>query len=100
MTNSFVPDGDRDQALADTLSTVVELARRDATPGALAVLRALSVMWGTTVAATAGQAAAELATSGFADRVWVSTLLRPEPTSCLRYGNIDGGQETVLVGFG
>jgi hypothetical protein len=99
MITSGVPDDEGDGALAGFLGTLIDVARRHATPQALALLRALSVLPGTPSAEVADAAAAELASSGIADRAWVLRLGRLQPTSCLRYGNIDGSQESLIAGF-
>ena len=99
MIISGVPDDEGDRALAGFLGTLIEVARRHATPQALAVLRALSVLPGTPSAEVAGAAAAELASSGIADRAWVAKLDQLQPTSCLRYGDADGSQESLIAGF-
>ena len=99
MIRSGVPDDEGDRAVASFLGSLIEVARRHATPQALALLRALSVLPGTASAEVAGAAAAELATSGIADRAWVAKLGRLQPTSCLRYGDIDGRQESLIAGF-
>lgn len=99
MIRSAVPDGERDEALSEFLATVVELALRDADPPALAVLRAFSALSGTPISEVADAAAGELAASGVADRAWVTQLGRIEATSCLRYDDVDGSQESLLIGF-
>lgn len=100
MITAGVPADEADQALAAFLGAFVEVARRHATPQSLAVLRALSALPGTPSAEVAGAAAAELAASGIADRAWVAKLSQVRPTSCLRYGHVDGSQESLLAGFG
>lgn len=99
MITSGVPSGEGDTALAGFLGALIEVARRHATPQALAVLRALSLLPGTPAVEVAGAAAADLADSGIADRAWVAKLGQLRPTTCLRYGHVDGSQESLLAGF-
>lgn len=99
MILSGMPDGEGDRAIAGFFGALIEVAQRHATPEALALLRALSVLTGTPAAEVAGAAAGELAASGIADRAWVAKLGRLQPTTCLRYGDIDGHQESLVAGF-
>lgn len=99
MITAGVPSGEGDTALAGFLGALIEVARRQATPQALAVLRALSLLPGTPAVEAAGAAAADLADSGIADRAWVAKLGQLRPTTCLRYGHVDGSQESLLAGF-
>jgi len=99
MIISGTPDGEADYAIAGFFGALIDVARRHATPQALALLRALSVLPGTPPAEVAAVAAAELAASGVADRAWVAKLSQLQPTSCLRYGHVNGSQESLIAGF-
>jgi hypothetical protein len=99
MVTPGVPADEGDTALAELLGALIDVARRDATTQALAVLRALSVLVGTPVAEVADVAAADLASSGVADRGWVAKIGQLRPTTCVRYGNVDGSQESLIAGF-
>ena len=63
MIISGVPDNEGEVAVAGFLGVLIDVARRHATPQALAVLRALSVLPGTPSAEVAGAAAAGPSTS-------------------------------------
>lgn len=100
MTTAMIEAGadPSSEALADFSGALVDVARAAGTTEALALLRALSAMTGTPVAEVADSAAAELAAE-LPDRAWVKTMSRLEPTTALRYGQPDGGQESLVLGF-
>jgi hypothetical protein len=99
MIGSGVPSESESDAIANFLGALIDAARSAKTTQGLALLRVLSALPGTPAAEAADTAAAELAAGGVADRPWVTTMTRLEPTSCLRYGHVDGSQESLVLGF-
>lgn len=99
MVTSGAPAGHGDRALAGFLGSLIHVASRHAPTQALALLRALSLLSGTPSAAVADAAAADLASAGVADRAWVARIGQLTPTTCLRYGDLDGSQESLVAGF-
>jgi Plasmid pRiA4b ORF-3-like protein len=99
MIGTRIPSESQSEAIAHFLVALIDEARSAKTTQALALLRALSALPGTPAAEAADTAAAELAAAGVADRPWVTTMTRLEPTSCLRYGHVDGSQESLILGF-
>lgn len=84
---------------ASFLGTLVDEATSAKTTQGLALLRALSALPATPVTEVADAAAAELAAAGVPDRTWVTTMTKLEPSTCLRYGHVDGSQESLILGF-
>jgi hypothetical protein len=99
MISAGVPSEEVSDAVASLLGALIDEAHSAHTTQALALLRALSALTGTPVAEAADTAAAELAGAGLADRAWVTTMTQLEPTTCHRYGQVDGGQESLILGF-
>ncbi len=99
ITRAGVPEAEQEDAFAALVIHLVDYARRQATPSALALLRALSAVAAPPIHGPARAAAELLAEAGVRDRAWASVIGAPTPVRCWRYGAPEASQEVVTVTF-
>ncbi len=90
---------ERSESVDALVGSVTEIAERDASAPALALLRVIAVLAIPNVSDQAAQAARRLADAGVPDQPWVSSLGRPKVVRAWRYGDDFGYQESVSVMF-
>ena len=81
------------------LGAMVAWADNEATPGSLALLRALAVIGTEATREAAARSALKRSSAGTPDRPWATAIGKPRPLRAFRYGDIFGSQDSVTVLF-
>lgn len=79
--------------------TLVEIAQREGSPAAQALLRGLAAIGTDRQRTRAATAAAVLATRGVAEPSWADGVDPPTMTGCWAYSDVYGDQTSLLLGF-